>query len=79
LAEPKGVIEIVVEEKDSVFSVTYGISVEFIVQENANSFSSRNASVTGSFVAKLGEPFPILKVGDQSLTIELEKTKGKKE
>jgi len=79
LSEPIGSIGIAVEEKDGVFSVSYNITVQFMVQESPNSSTSRNSSVTGRFVAKLGEPFPILKVGDQSLTIEIERAKSKKE
>ena len=79
LAEPRGSIGIAIEEKDGVFSVSYNIGVQFMVQDTPNSSSSRDSSVNGSFVAKLGEPFPILKVGDQSLTIEIDRAKNKKE
>ena len=79
LAEPPGTIQVSVEEKDGGFSVSYGISVQLIVQNNANNSSYRDSSVTGNFIAKVGEPFPILKVGDQSLTIEIERAKSKKE
>ena len=78
LAEPRGNIMLEIGEKDGAFFVTYNIFVQFPVQEN-NNISYRDTNVIGSFLAKLDEPFPILKVGDQSLTIELEKTKGKKE
>jgi len=79
LAEPPGTIYVSVEEKDGVFSVSYAISVQLLVQDNATSASYRDSSVRGSFIANLGEPFSILKVGDQSLTIEIERAKSKKE
>ena len=76
LAEPRGSIGIAIEEKDGVFSVSYNIGVQFMVQDSPNTSSYRDSSVNGSFVAKLGEPFPILKGGDHSLSIEIDRAKN---
>ena len=72
LAEPNRSIEIILNEGDKWLSVTYAIRAPIAVKSDEASISYQDTNIRGSFLAKLGEPFPVLEVGDSKLTIQVD-------
>jgi hypothetical protein len=64
-------------EKDSL-TVVYSIGAQIAINTGENAAQYQDASVTGSFLATLGQPFPILQIGDSKLTIQVDKIAEKK-
>jgi hypothetical protein len=64
-------------EKDSL-TVVYSIGAQIAVKTGESAVQYQDASVTGSFLATLGQPFPVLQIGDSKLTIQVDKITEKK-
>lgn len=78
LQNPIRKIEVkLINEKDSL-TVIYSIGAQIAVKTGENTFQYQDTSVTGSFLATLGQPFPVLQIGDSKLTIQVDKVSEKK-
>lgn len=74
LINPTRKIEILVTQKEGVFEMTYAIVAQLPITNGSNT-QYCDTSVTGTFLATPGQPFPVLKEGDKTLSIEIDKTK----
>jgi len=59
-------------------TVVYSIGAQIAVKTGESAVQYQDASVTGSFLATLGQPFPVLQIGDSKLTIQVDKITEKK-
>jgi hypothetical protein len=75
LEEPNRKIEIIIREDNESLHVTYAIAAQFTVKAGEDKTFVRSTNVTGSFIAELGKPFPVLDVSDSSLTIQVDEVK----
>lgn len=78
LPDPTRSIEVrLLNEKDPL-KVVYSIDAVIPVKTGENSVQYRDVRVRGSFLATLGQAFPILQIGDSKLTIQVDKIAEKK-
>ena len=77
LEKPSRRIEIVLRKDGETVNVLYSLGAR-IQTTVGNNVSYNDTNVTGSFIATLGEPFPILEVGDAKLTIQVDKISEKR-
>jgi len=77
LPEPRRTIEIILSQKDAVYTVVYSISAQLPIN-SGNNVQYVDTGITGTYYASLGQPFTVLQVGDKTLSIQIDKTKAKK-
>ena len=75
LADPSRKVELLLTPSKDALLVHYAINIQVPVKtESVGQVYYSDASVNGNYLAKLGEAFPVLKVGDTTLTIQVDKT-----
>lgn len=77
LIEPVRHISIIVNQKDSIYTVGYRIGAMLPVT-SGNNIQYSDSVITGTYYATLGQPFNVLQVGDKTLSIQIDKTKANK-
>ncbi len=78
LENPNRRVEVVLREDGETVNVAYLIGAQIPIKTGDSSVAYQDVSVTGSFLATLGEPFPILEAGDSKLTIQVDQLPSKK-
>lgn len=78
LENPTRTMEIFLDEDGDNVTVFYSLAARIAVKVGDNATSYQDASTSGSFLATLGEAFPVLEVGDSRLTIQVDPMPAKK-
>jgi len=77
LAGPIRNIEIIVKQKEACFTIQYSIVDQVPITTGTNT-SYVSTAITGTYYAALGQQFPVLQVGDKTLSIQIDKIKTNK-
>ena len=77
LPDPRRTIEIIVSQKDAIYTIVYTMSAQLPIS-SGNMVQYVDSGISGTYYATLGQPFTVLQVGDKLLSIQIDKTKAKK-